>query len=60
MFVILNVPLKYRLVSGSNKVGNEVQIIVPPHKFGEFGEFDVKFHLNAEIITWNLQEYFQT
>lgn len=37
-------------------VGTETQLVVPPHKFGEFSELNERFTLSAQLITGNLQE----
>lgn len=35
----------------------KVELMVPPHKFGEFSELSEKFNLKQRIMINNLQEY---
>lgn len=36
--------------------GSHIQLLVPPHKFGEFSELTERFDMKTEIVTQNLQE----
>lgn len=40
----------------SSGLKKNVELIVPPHKFGEFSELIKKFNLKNRLIVKNLQE----
>jgi hypothetical protein len=49
--------VKYRFMAEPpSTLYNAEQLIVPPHKFGEWSELMEKFSINAKLITENLQE----
>lgn len=41
----------------SPDIGREVDILVPPHKFGEFEDMLTKFNIKYNIKNENIQEY---
>lgn len=54
---VARITLQYMFWSGLNAaIGAEVQLVVPPHKFGEFGELRERFDLKTRLEINNLQE----
>ncbi|XP_070500161.1 zinc carboxypeptidase-like [Chironomus tepperi] len=49
-------PDGYRIIEFPGTIDKDAQIIVPPHKFGEFSEVLQKFQIKSRLMITNLQE----
>lgn len=48
--------LKHRFMEFPGRINKNVEIIVPPAKFGEFAELTYKHQMKSRLIIENLQE----
>jgi Carboxypeptidase activation peptide len=51
---------QYRFLEFPGETGKKADLIVPPHKFGEFSEIVDKFELKSRMTIKNLQECVRT
>jgi Carboxypeptidase activation peptide len=51
---------QYRFWEFPGEVGKNAELVVPPHKFGEFSEITEKFQLKSRLMIKNLQEFVKT
>lgn len=49
--------LQYDFWDSPNKVGSSVDVVVPPHKFADFGEIVERYKFQTTLTTKNLQEW---